>query len=296
MIQITGDFSCYSPLFDSEQRLLLQVRLNEERKMIYNYFVRKNRDSARWNLTFLQKVLKVVEIVAHGGSDGITVQEISDRAGMPMSSSHRILNDLVECDVLAKDTELRRYRFSPRIIPLVNEISRKMNLGSLTETLVELKNLVNETIFLSELTENGVTSVLTVESDRVFSFRARSGVYLPVYCTAAGLAIAANIGREEALRLICNSYENGSSELKRCPLEDFEARLEKVKRDGFAFCDEEYEPGIRALAVPVFNGKGKVIASITAIAPKERLNNMKMNEEIVDHLKKAAVMISKFTY
>lgn len=296
MIQITGDFSCYSPLFDSEQLLLLQVRLNEEGKMIYNHFIRKNIDSVRWNLTFLQKVLKVVEIVAHGGSDGITVQEISDRAGMPMSSSHRILNDLVECDVLAKDTELRRYRFSPRIIPLVNEISRKMNLGSLTETLVELKNLVNETIFLSELTENGVTSVLTVESDRVFSFRARSGVYLPVYCTAAGLAIAANIGREEALRLICNSYENGSSELKRCPLEDFEARLEKVKRDGFAFCDEEYEPGIRALAVPVFNGKGKVIASITAIAPKERLNNMKMNEEIVDHLKKAAVMISKFTY
>jgi len=296
MIQITGDFSCYSPLFDSEQLLLLQVRLNEEGKMIYNHFIRKNIDSVRWNLTFLQKVLKVVEIVAHGGSDGITVQEISDRAGMPMSSSHRILNDLVECDVLAKDTELRRYRFSPRIIPLVNEISRKMNLGSLTEILVELKNLVNETIFLSELTENGVTSVLTVESDRVFSFRARSGVYLPVYCTAAGLAIAANIGREEALRLICNSYENGSSELKRCPLEDFEARLEKVKRDGFAFCDEEYEPGIRALAVPVFNGKGKVIASITAIAPKERLNNMKMNEEIVDHLKKAAVMISKFTY
>jgi len=272
------------------------VGLSWKRKIIYNYFVRKNRDSVRWNLTFLQKVLKVVEIVAHGGSDGITVQEISDRAGMPMSSSHRILNDLVECDVLAKDTELRRYRFSPRIIPLVNEISRKMNLGSLTETLVELKNLVNETVFLSELTENGVTSVLTVESDRVFSFRARSGVYLPIYCTAAGLAIAAYIGREEALRLICKSYENDSSEVKRCPLEDFEARLERVKRNGFAFCDEEYETGIRALAVPVFNGKGKVIASITAIAPKERLNNMKTNEEIVDHLKEAAVMISKFTY
>lgn len=247
-------------------------------------------------MTYLQKVLRMIEIVANSDSSGTTVQEASGKSGFPMSSSHRILNDLVDCEVLTKFEEAKRYRFSPRIIPLVNEISRKMNVVNLKNCLVELKDKINETVFLSELTENGVTSVLTVESDRVFSFRARSGVYLPVHCTAAGLAIAANIDKERALDLICKSHVTNDPEIETCPVEDYKARLERVRQEGFAFCDEEFEPGLRAVAVPVFDSAGSVVASITAIAPKERFSTKRINEEIVANLKKTAVNISKYTF
>ncbi|RLL84896.1 hypothetical protein Y696_11645 [Mesotoga sp. H07pep.5.4] len=246
-------------------------------------------------MTYLQKVLTMIEIVAYCDSGGITVQQAAGKSGFPMSSSHRILNDLVNCEVLTKSEEARRYRLSPRIIPLVNEITRRMNIVNLKNCLVGLKDKINETVFFSELTENGVTSVLTVESDRVFSFRARSGVYLPVHCTAAGLAIAANIDKDRALDLICKSHIGNNPEIETCPAEDYKARLERVRQEGFAFCDEEFEPGLRAVAVPVFDSAGSAVASITAIAPKERFSTKRINEEIVANLKKTAVDVSKYT-
>lgn len=246
-------------------------------------------------MTYLQKALRMIEIVAYFDSGGITVQEASGKSGFPMSSSHRILNDLVNSEVLTKSEGTRRYRLSQRIIPLVNEITRKMNIVNLKNYLIELKDKINETVFFSELTENGVKPVLTVESDRVFSFRAKSGVYLPVHCTAAGLAIVANIDEEMALNLICNSHIGNDPEIETCPSEDYKARLERVRQEGFALCDEEFEPGLRAVAVPVFDSAGSAVASITSIAPKERFSTKRINEEIVANLKKTAEDISKYT-
>ena len=74
----------------------------------------------------------------------------------------------------------------------------------------------------------------------------------------------------------------------------FKKRLLKIKKEGYAFCNEEYEEGLRALAVPIFNQKEEVFASITAIAPKDRINEDQKIEEIVKHLKEASKKISKF--
>ncbi|HPE69275.1 MAG TPA: IclR family transcriptional regulator [Thermotogota bacterium] len=246
-------------------------------------------------MKYLQKVFSVIEIVAKGAIGGSTVAEVTDASGLPTSSVHRILNELVECDVLLKREGLHRYRMSPRIAPFIQEIARKMNLDTLRSVLVELRDQVNETVFLSELTERGVASVLTVESNRVFSFRAKAGVYLPVNCTAAGLAIAAHIEPVRAQQLFEHAQQNGDPLAKRCSTEEFLVRLEKVRKEGFAFCNEEYEPGLRALAVPVLNAKGMATASITAIAPGERFADPVVNVRIIEDLKTAARKTALYT-
>ena len=247
-------------------------------------------------MKYLEKVFNIIGIVAYSDIEGVSVIEVSEKAGLPMSSTHRILNDLVECEALVKNLESRKYRLSPRIVPLVHEISRKMNLDLLKVILTELKDEINETVFLSELMENGVAALLTVESNRVFSFRARSGVYLPVHCTASGLAIVAHIESSKAERLMCISSGNKDSQVSQCPLEKFRDRLAKVRRDGFAFCNEEYEPGLRALAVPVLRPNGFAFASITAIAPGERFSDEEGNRQVVERMKEAAVKVGKFMY
>ncbi|MDI9374259.1 MAG: IclR family transcriptional regulator C-terminal domain-containing protein, partial [Thermotogota bacterium] len=69
-----------------------------------------------------------------------------------------------------------------------------------------------------------------------------------------------------------------------------------VRRDGFAFCNEEYEPGLRALAVPVLRPNGFAFASITAIAPGERFSDEEGNRQVVERMKEAAVKVGKFMY
>ncbi len=54
-------------------------------------------------MKYLQKVLNVICIVAYSDIEGVSVIEVSEKAGLPMSSTHRILNDLVECEALVKN-------------------------------------------------------------------------------------------------------------------------------------------------------------------------------------------------
>ncbi|MFY7985894.1 MAG: IclR family transcriptional regulator domain-containing protein, partial [Burkholderiaceae bacterium] len=63
--------------------------------------------------------------------------------------------------------------------------------------------------------------------------------------------------------------------------------LEKVRKQGFAVDDEEYIPGIIALAVPVRDGDGKVVASISAQAPTGRLR-IEQAMEFLPQMKQAA--------
>jgi len=223
-----------------------------------------------------------------------TVLAVSEKTGFPMSTTHRILNELIESTILVKQEEGKKYRLCLAVVPLVQEILKKTHIDSLHTVLSQLRDETNETVFLSELTHEGIASVLTVESKRVFSFRAHPGVYLPVHCTAAGLAIAAFTDYELVMEMVERTWRYPDPYATRCSTDNLQKRLKTVQEKGFAFCNNEYEPGLQALAVPVFNEMNKAKASLTAIAPGERFSDQKIQTHIVAALKKTADMIRRF--
>jgi len=259
----------------------------------YNYSIIRNTNSARWNVNYLQKAFKVISSIARMENGEGTVQAVSEETGFPMSTTHRILNELIECNVLVKQEDVKRYRLCLAVIPLVQEILKKTHVDSLRTIMTELRDTTNETVFLSELTHEGIASVLTVESKRVFSFRAHPGVYLPVHCTAAGLSIAAFNDFGLVAKLVARAMSQSDPYAGHCSSENLQKRLETIREEGYAFCDNEYEPGLQALAVPVFNEDKEVKASITAIAPGARFSNNPTRVRIVEALKKSANAIKK---
>ena len=62
----------------------------------------------------------------------------------------------------------------------------------------------------------------------------------------------------------------------------------EIKNKGFAICDEELEEGIKAIAAPIKNIKGKTIASITITGLAKRMssNNIERLIEVVTNLAK----------
>jgi len=68
--------------------------------------------------------------------------------------------------------------------------------------------------------------------------------------------------------------------------------LEKVRKAGFAIIDNELENGLVAVAAPVFNHDGKVVAAISISGPDARINReqlIKFGELIIKELKKQNV-------
>jgi len=101
------------------------------------------------------------------------------------------------------------------------------------------------------------------------------GVALP-YCTATGKAIAAYLPDAELDRLLGQTEFRKLTEKTIADVEALRKHLEEVRQQGYAVDEEEYHPGIRCLAAPIFDHRGSVVGSIGISASVATLVGDKM--------------------
>ena len=68
--------------------------------------------------------------------------------------------------------------------------------------------------------------------------------------------------------------------------------LDEIKANGYAYCIEEFREGVSAIAAPVYDYKGKVIAAVAVVGPKQRIQQHKV-QGIAKHTIHAALEISE---
>ena len=68
--------------------------------------------------------------------------------------------------------------------------------------------------------------------------------------------------------------------------------LNFVKQQGYAVDDEENEVGIRCVAAPVRNDRGKVIAGISISGPTVRMSLERIQDELKKEVMKTAAEVS----
>jgi DNA-binding IclR family transcriptional regulator len=95
---------------------------------------------------------------------------------------------------------------------------------------------------------------------------------MPFNCAASAKVLLAYRQSKEIKNIINkNNLHKYTSKSIIDPLE-LEKHLKKIKRNGFAFCDEELEEGAKAISAPVTNINNEVIASITITGLSKRLS------------------------
>jgi 2-aminomuconate deaminase len=109
--------------------------------------------------------------------------------------------------------------------------------------------------------------------DRSLVIGHSAGDTVPLHCTAVGKVLLAWLeakAREQFLDRLELERFTEHTITQRAPL----ARaLREVDQRGFALEDEEWEDGLRSIAVPVRNGHGGVIAALAVSAPLSRLDD-----------------------
>ena len=74
--------------------------------------------------------------------------------------------------------------------------------------------------------------------------------------------------------------------------EKLRSELKKIRESGFAVSEGEVHHGVRAIAAPIFNGQGRIVADLTVGAPIHRLEGTK-TEEIVQKIVNIAKQITE---
>jgi flavin reductase (DIM6/NTAB) family NADH-FMN oxidoreductase RutF/DNA-binding IclR family transcriptional regulator len=157
-------------------------------------------------------------------------------------------------------------------------IARLKAVRVATRALAELSDELDETLGLGVWGNKGPTIVRWEESSHPVSDNLRTGLVLPVLTSVTGLAFAAWLPRELTAPLIDAEVQDSVTGNFLPDADGLSQKLAQIRAFGAArlvgteqFADL-YGASISAISVPVFDGDGSMVLSLTAIGASDRLD------------------------
>jgi DNA-binding IclR family transcriptional regulator len=227
--------------------------------------------SARLTHQSLGRGLSALEIVGEING-GAALAEIARATDLPRSTTHYLLQTLVDLGYLRQDPQTRRYHLAARAFQLAR---RGWSPAEIVEiampTLEGLCQLSGESTAVGMFRDGMVTLIAKRDADGPVRVVQDIGAQRPLHCTALGKALAADLTRRALMSTLTRRKLARYTSRTIVQRKQFEHELERVRRQGYATDDEEFAMDIRCVAAPVRDYTGRVIAAISVVGPKHRL-------------------------
>jgi len=220
------------------------------------------------------------------------ISEIAQAVGLHKATAYRIVTTLVNYGYLEWIAESQKYRLGLELTSLGFKVIRRMDLRQ--EALPYMKELVqewDETCDLSIFDHGNVFYIEVLRGDHALTISAAVGQRLPAHCTASGKLFLAYFTEPERNEFLERTLTKYTKNTITSP-DELRKQLDAICNQGYAVDYEEYELGVCALAAPIFNRSGSVIATIGSPSPTSRMTPERI-DQIAGSFKKAARAISQ---
>ena len=226
----------------------------------------------------LARGLDILTILAESDrSMGVT--EIAQALNVDKSTAFRLLSTLVNRGFVIQDLDNRRYRPDLRIVELSRRVLDRIELRSIAKSwLKRLQRLTGESAHLAVLADGRAVYIDQEESNAALSVNAEIGRQAPAHCTAIGKSLIANMTQEDLIRFLGTEGLTRYTPRTITTTRELIPHLESVRERGFAVDDEEFDVGVRCLAAPIYDYRGKVIASVGISGPSSRMTHEHISE------------------
>ena len=240
----------------------------------------------------MRRTVQVVDAVA-AARGSLTLADIANLVSLPMSTTHRIVNSLVDVGYLACDKATKTYVIGDRLKRVFSLTLGAVSLKTLARPmLVDLAEQYTETSYVTRLTASGIELVdfyLPTHGSRTL---VHPGFEFPMHATAAGKSIYAFQAEEVIEAEIAKGFEpfmpNTIADAR-----EMRRELGRVRKLGYAASDLELDMGVLAVAAPVRFGETGVAGSIAICGSKERMLRDHEIAEIGNVLRRVATELSR---
>jgi IclR family KDG regulon transcriptional repressor len=202
---------------------------------------------------------------------GAGVTQIARETDLAPSTTHRLLSTLVDRGFAAVDPESRRYYLGLKVFELSSQVSLAKALSELAlPTMRKLAEATGESIFMGVRDGTDIVCIERVVSRSLIQVDAPVGNRVPLHRLAQGKAILAFLSKPERDEILDRaSLEPGTPNTITDP-QALRHDLEETRERGWAIVDEENEPGVRAIAMPIMNSHNRPVAAVAIAAPAFR--------------------------
>ena len=233
----------------------------------------------------VDRALRIIEFLAENPT-GAGITEISKSLGLSKGTVHRLISTLKERDFAYQSSNTELYRLSYKILYLYNCISNNIDMFKVSRPIIrKFADKVDATVHLATLDEKRsnivyIDRIEPMNSQKPFVMSSRVGKKAPCYCTAAGKILLSQYSDDE-IRDILNGEEYKTYTDKTIKnIDEFLEEIHKVRKQGYALDENEYDHGIICISIPIYNSNDKIdfamsVTGLILYTKAEELINLK---------------------
>lgn len=245
----------------------------------------------------VDRVLDILEALS-AAPFGLLLTELSTAVGLHISTTHRLVNALVERGYALKELSSGKYRLTLRTFAMGCRISAVWDLLSAARPyLDELAAMSQEAVHLVERDGNSVVYLYKAEPyHQLVRMGSYTGLRNPMYCTGVGKSILALLPQAEVTKILSSETLTAFSPNTIIDPDTMNRELALTRARGYALDNEEHEPGVSCVGVAIRNHTGEPIGAISISAPTSRLDNAAIHRFLPKLLETANIISRMLGY
>ncbi|MEM9764803.1 MAG: IclR family transcriptional regulator [Pseudomonadota bacterium] len=218
------------------------------------------------------RLISVIEEIARAGVP-VTPTEVNARLGLPKPTIHRLFATLEAEGFVQRDIDGRSYAPGPRLRALSAGVLSSLRIRTARKAILRrLSTGIGETCNIALPDGDAMIYLERVETEWPLRIQLPIGTRVPFHCTASGKMYLSSLTPAHLRAYIGSAPLEARTAATLTEPETLRAELRAVREADHALDREEFMDGMIAIAVPVRDASGRLVATLSAHAPDQRLD------------------------
>ena len=240
------------------------------------------------SIQVIERMMSLLDALADS-PDSASLKQLAAATGLHPSTAHRILAAMNAARFVERQ-DAGSYRLGIRLLELGALVKSRINLREVALPFMqELHEKIGEAVNLGVRHDDEIVYLERTSSGRslvrvVYLVGGRA----PLHLTSLGKLFLAADGAQKVRDYAKRTGLPGKTPHSLTTLLALEKELDKVRRHGIAYDDEEAELGLKCLAAPIYDDEGHIVAALSVSAPADR-----HDPDWAAHIRAAADAVSR---
>ncbi|WP_175647327.1 IclR family transcriptional regulator [Streptomyces cyaneochromogenes] len=225
----------------------------------------------------VDRAISVLEILAQRGEAGVS--EVAAEIEVHKSTAFRLLGALEARGLVEQAGERGKYRLGFGIVRLAGAVTGRIDITQQGRPVCErLAEEIGETVNIAVMQEHYAINLYQVRGPGAITAHNWVGQLTPLHATSSGKILLAYLPTKERTTLLTEAGMKKVTQRTITAKTKLEKNLAETRERNYSITLEELEIGLHAMAAPVRNRDGDVIAALSASGPAYRLTEDRMHK------------------
>lgn len=234
--------------------------------------MKNNKHASGYHAPAVHRAFDILRVVAESHSE-MGISDLARHLGLSKSTTHGLVQALLGVEALDQGQQGKKFFLGPAVVELAFRNWNHFKVVEQSQPILnDLRDDINETIFLGALSHWRGLIMATAEALKPLKITSPPGTTIPLLAGAVGKVFLAQHDDAHIARLLKErelpQFTTRSIVSKKAYLDE----LSRVRNQGYALDNEEYLPGVRAVAVGLNNHRGLPLA-IWVVGFAESMSN-----------------------